>query len=150
MTNVRNTTTGLERLEAVQACRDLVERYTIAVNDGDVDDFVALFAPDAVWQRPHVPALRGQDAIREFMSNRPGQRTIRHVTGGIIVEVESPDRAGVRSQTLEFTGPAVEYLPVAATGLSRMVEYRDRVARFGRSWLFTERVTTVVFAAPPR
>lgn len=139
---------ALARLVNEQACRELVERYTIAVNDGDIEAFVALFAPDAVWQRPHVPPLRGRDEIREFMSRRPATRTIRHVTGGVLVELDGPDSARVRSQTLEFTGPAVEYLPVASTGLSRMVEYRDRVARLGDTWHFIERVTSVTFATP--
>jgi len=139
----------LRRLIAIHGCRDLVERYTLAVNDGDLDAFVALFAPDAVWKRPHVPPLHGQDEIREFMSGRPSARTIRHVTGGILVDLDdSLDAARVRSQTLEFTGPAVEFLPVASTGLSRMVEYRDRVARLDGEWRFLERVTTVVFATP--
>jgi len=141
--------TEWQRLIAAQECRDLVERYTIAVNEQDIDEFVALFAPEAVWKRPHVAPLRGRDAIREFMSRRPAARTIRHVTGGILVDLDDSLRgARLRSQTLEFTGPAVEFLPVSSTGLSRMVEYRDRVAQVDGEWRFVERVTTVVFATP--
>lgn len=140
--------TPLEALIARSDCKDLIEDYTLAVNDGDIDAFVALFLPDAVWERPGTDPLRGQDQIRSFMQSRPVDRTLRHVTGGVRVRVLDSTHAAVRSQTLVFTGPGSPTLPVDRHGLVKMVEYADQLLRTESGWRFAERVTTTVFSEP--
>lgn len=145
------TTPGLTPIEVVTArsdCRDLIEDYTLAVNDGDVEAFVELFRPDAVWERPGADPLQGQDQIREFMQSRPSDRTLRHVTGGVRVHVLDSTHATARSQTLVFTGPGGSALPVDGHGLVKMVEYADQLLRTESGWRFAERVTTIVFSEP--
>jgi len=44
----------------------VVERYYESVDDNDVDSLVALFADNAVYERPGYEPLRGRDAIERF------------------------------------------------------------------------------------
>lgn len=135
-------------MTAERACERLVARYALAVNDWDIDTFVSLFAPDAVWQRPHVQALHGRDAIRAFMASQPTARTLRHVNGLCVVTVaEDGDTATSISQTTVYDTPKVGDLPVPLGGVDMVVEYRDRLVRVGDEWLFARRDTTVVFSA---
>lgn len=138
--------TPLEALTARSDCRDLIEDYTLAVNDGDIDAFVELFLSDAVWERPGTDPLHGQDQIRSFMQSRPMDRTLRHVTGGVRIRVLDAAHATARSQTLVFTGPGSSKLPVYGHGLVKMVEYADQLRRTESGWRFAERVTTTVFS----
>lgn len=138
----------LSRMEAERACERLVMRYALAVNAWDIDTFVALFTPDAVWQRPHVAPLNGHAAIRAFMDSQPKERTLRHVNGLCVVSVDDHGTAASSiSQTTVYETPVRGALPVPLDGVAMVVEYRDRLARVGTDWLFARRDTTVVFSA---
>ena len=139
---------ALERLIAQQACTDVVTRYAVAVNAWDLDAFVALFTPDAVWQRPRFRELRGHAAIREFMGSlpTPSQRVLRHVNGGVLVELIDDLTASVWSQTTVYESGAVEELP-APLVVDLVVEYRDRMVKVDGQWLIDRRDTTQVFKA---
>jgi uncharacterized protein (TIGR02246 family) len=139
---------SLARIEAERACERLVMRYALAVNAWDLDAFVALFTPDAVWQRPHVPALTGHGEIRAFMAGLPGDRTLRHVNGLCLVTVDdSGETASAISQTTVYETPGRGEYPVSLHGADMVVEYRDRLVKAGGEWLFAQRDTTVVFSA---
>lgn len=139
---------SLIRIEAERACERLVMRYALTVNSWDVDAFVALFTPDAVWQRPKVPALNGHAEIRAFMEGQPSERTLRHVNGLCIVTVdEDGDAASAVSQTTVYDTPVQGDYPVPLRGVDMIVEYRDRIVRVGGEWLFSRRDTTVVFSS---
>ena len=139
---------AVDRLIAQQACADVVTRYAVAVNAWDLDAFVALFTPDAVWQRPRFPELRGHDAIRAFMESQPtpAQRVLRHVNGGVLVELLDATNASVWSQTTVYESPAVAELP-APLKVDLVVEYRDRMVKVDGEWLIARRDTTQVFKA---
>ena len=129
---------SLTRIEAERACERLVMRYALAVNSWNVDAFVALFTPDAVWQRPKVPALNGHAEIRAFMEGQPSERTLRH---------EGGEAASAVSQTTVYDTPVRGDYPVPLRGVDMIVEYRDRIVRVGGEWLFSRRDTTVVFSS---
>jgi len=138
----------LARIEAERACERLVMRYALAVNARDIDAFVSLFAPDAVWQRPGVPALNGHAEIRAFMEGQPRERTLRHVNGLCMVSIDqSGDAASSISQTTFYDTPARGDLPVPLTGVDMVVEYRDRIVKLDGEWFFARRDTTVIFSA---
>jgi RNA polymerase sigma-70 factor (ECF subfamily) len=60
--------------------RDLVERYTTALQAGDVDAVLGLLAEDATWSMPPlVNWYRGKEAIRGFFELGPGVEKWRHV-----------------------------------------------------------------------
>ena len=137
----------LDIIEAERACERLVTRYALAVNDWDIDAFVSLFAPDAVWQRPGVQPLNGHGEIRGFMKSQPTKRILRHVNGLCLVDVIDADNARCISQTTVYDthGPATIPAPQGAPDM--VVEYRDKLVRRDGEWYFAERNTTVVFSA---
>jgi ketosteroid isomerase-like protein len=55
---------SLSRAEA--ALRRVAQDWALACNTKQLDDLVELYVPDALVQRPNVPAVRGTGAIREF------------------------------------------------------------------------------------
>lgn len=139
---------SLSRIEAERACERLVMRYALAVNAWDIDAFVALFTPDAVWQRPKVPALQGHAEIRAFMESQPGDRTLRHVNGLCMVTVdETGEAAEGISQTTVYDTPGRGAVPAALRNVDMVVEYRDRLVKVGGDWNFARRDTSVIFAA---
>jgi RNA polymerase sigma-70 factor (ECF subfamily) len=60
--------------------RELVERYTEALESGDVERIVALLSEDATWSMPPLPEYyRGLADIRGFLREGPTKRRWRHV-----------------------------------------------------------------------
>jgi ketosteroid isomerase-like protein len=55
---------SLSRAEA--ALRKVAQDWAQACNTKQLDDLIELYLPDALVQRPNVPAVRGTAAIREF------------------------------------------------------------------------------------
>ncbi len=140
-----------ERLALTQAVTDLVTRYAQAVNRWDLDAFVALFAEDAVWQRPGSDELRGHPAIRAFMESQPTQRVMRHVNGGCLVEPVDRTRARAWSQTTVYETLGTTTVPAPLAGPQMVVEYDDELVMVDGHWRIARRDTTVVFrAGPPR
>jgi ketosteroid isomerase-like protein len=137
----------LDRIAAERACERLVARYALAANDWDVEAFVALFTPDAVWQRPNVPALNGHAEIRAFMLDQPSGRTIRHVNGLCMVTVADDGQSATSiSQTTVYDTPACTTIPAPLRGPDMVVEYRDRLVCGDGAWTFARRDTTVIFS----
>jgi len=141
----------LQRIDAERACERLVAVYALAVNDWDIDAFVSLFLPDAVWQRPHVPAMNGHAEIRAFMESQDAQsRTLRHVNGLCVVTVADDGQSATSiSQTTVYDSPTTGIYPVPLVGVDMVVEYRDKIVRQGDEWRFARRDTTVVYSIKP-
>jgi len=135
----------LTRLEVMVACRDLSDRYALAVNTNDVDAFVALFAEDAVWERPGM-AMHGPAEIRAFIAGQFGQaRHVRHLNGHCVVDVIDADTGQVRSATTVYemrdTGEAVVSLPPPAL----IAEYETTMVRVGEAWRIRRHKASVRF-----
>jgi limonene-1,2-epoxide hydrolase len=128
-------------------CAEVIVRYAMAVNENDIDAFVALFTEDATWQRPGVPALHGHDEIHRFMSSLPVERVVRHVNGASFVQPVSATEALAWSQTTVYEERGSTVIPASVTGPDMVVEYRDRLVRDGDTWRFARREATVVFRA---
>jgi hypothetical protein len=138
----------IDRIDAERACERLVMLYALAVNAWNIDEFVALFTPDAVWQRPRVPALNGHDEIRAFMKSQPAERTLRHVNGLCCVTLADDGQSATSiSQTTVFDTPVRGVLPVKLMGVDMVVEYRDRMVKTDAGWLIARRDTTQVFSS---
>ena len=138
-------TAELAELLAKQACAELVTRYAQAVNDWDIDAFVALFVQDAVWQRPGQPPLRGRPEIRSFMEAQPVDRVIRHVNGAVRVEVLDAEHTRAWSQTTVYDTTGTTEIPAQLLGPDMIVEYRDEHVLDDGVWRIGRRDTTVVF-----
>ena len=48
---------------------ELVKQYYARVDAGEVEELVALFTPDAVYDRPGYPTMRGHDALTRFYND---------------------------------------------------------------------------------
>jgi RNA polymerase sigma-70 factor, ECF subfamily len=64
-----------------EGVRELVSRYTDALERGDIEEIVALLSEDATWSMPPMPEFyRGLPAIREFLREGPTTRRWRHLS----------------------------------------------------------------------
>ena len=60
--------------------RELVTRYTNALQGGDVDTLVAMLSEDAAWSMPPVTGwFRGREAIAAFLTEYPLRERWRHI-----------------------------------------------------------------------
>ena len=60
--------------------RELVTRYTNALQGGDVDALVAMLSEDAAWSMPPVTGwFRGPEAIAAFLTEYPLRERWRHI-----------------------------------------------------------------------
>lgn len=57
---------GAALSKAESTIRQLTQDWALACNNKQLDDMLALYAPDAIVLRPNVPPVRGTAAIREF------------------------------------------------------------------------------------
>jgi len=123
------------------AVRNVVARVALYADGPDVDAYVDLFTPDAVWAMPGAPR-RGHAEIRAGSEERraagqigPGSNT-RHVVSTMAVTVDG-DRA-VADSTWQF------YVDTAtAPRLQLMGTYRDELVRIGAEWRLARRQITI-------
>jgi RNA polymerase sigma-70 factor (ECF subfamily) len=82
---LRQRTPERSQQETLQALGDdevraVVERYTQALERGDVEEIVALLSEDATWSMPPLPEYyRGLAEIRGFLREGPTTQRWRHV-----------------------------------------------------------------------
>jgi uncharacterized protein (TIGR02246 family) len=130
------------------ACGDLVTRYAMVFNRGDLDAFVALFAEDAVWHRP-AGTLRGRAEIRAFMDSLPQDQVARHVNGASWAEAIDEGHARGWSQTVVYQTAGTRQTPARLELPTMIAEYLDQYVRYGDEWRFSQRDTTWVFLSDP-
>ncbi|WP_127782994.1 nuclear transport factor 2 family protein [Rhodococcus sp. X156] len=135
---------------AAEEIRSLVARLAHLADGGDLDDYLALFTDDAVWDMPahslsRAPAGRrqGRAEIAEAARTRraagtvgPGSAT-RHVTGCVDVQVEDADNARAVAIWQFYAQTATRPTLVS------MGRYDDRFRREGGRWLLASREITV-------
>ena len=123
------------------AVRNLVARVAQYADGPEVDAYVALFTPDAVWDMPGAPR-RGHAAIRAGSEERraagqigPGSNT-RHVVSTVAVRIHE-DHA-VADSVWQF------YVDTASTPrLQLMGSYHDECRRVGHEWKLAHRRITI-------
>jgi len=123
------------------AVRNLVARVAQYADGPEVDAYVALFTPDAVWDMPGAPR-RGHAEIRAGSEERraagqigPGSDT-RHVVSTLAVRVHE-DHA-VADSVWQF------YVDTAsAPRLQLMGTYHDELVRVGHEWKLAHRQITI-------
>jgi uncharacterized protein (TIGR02246 family) len=122
------------------AVRNVVAALSRTADGGDVDAYVALFAPDATWELPdavrrgHADIRAGSLARRAAGEVGPGTAT-RHVTTNLVVAVDG-DAATAQSTWLYLTDTT------GTPTISRVGGYDDELARVDGRWLLTRRVIT--------
>jgi 3-phenylpropionate/cinnamic acid dioxygenase small subunit len=135
--------------EAEGEIRTVLARIAQLADNGDLDEYVTLFADDAVWAMPENPSMgmpasekRGRAEIRAGAEERraggvqgPGTET-RHVLTTTAVTVESDDRATARSYFQFYASTASQ--PV----LRNMGQYDDVLVRGAHGWQLQHRTIT--------
>ena len=84
---------ALAEMLAERECAKLVGKYARLADGNDVDGFVALFTPGAVWGRADGTAIEGREAIRNAYASRPPRGASRHQLLGVSVEFLGAGRA---------------------------------------------------------
>jgi ketosteroid isomerase-like protein len=86
-------------VEDAVAIHDLYARYSWALDTGDTDAYVQLYAPDAVVHETRPEGVRqaiGHDAIREFVMRFHGNPDFpgrQHRTSQLVIVPDEEDRA---------------------------------------------------------
>lgn len=134
----------LERMHIEHACARLLARYALCLDTGAYDEFVGLFAADAVWTMQNTGPLRGHAAIRDYLTRRNPATRSRHVITNIVVEVSDADHAASRSYTTAYHYVGSEAVP-PLHGPGFIAEARDTFRRTAEGWRIATREMTVVF-----
>ena len=139
-----NSDERLDRLESLDAIRQLVAQYCLALDMRDLDALCGLFPEDVRVSRE----ARGRRALKVWFDQtlREQFTGTAHVTGNHIIELESPDRARglVYSRNEHETGDEWVIMTMM---------YWDRYERIDGRWLFRRRLPLYWYAtdlnAPP-
>lgn len=140
-------TTG-EKAQAFVAIQMLVNDFFRALDDNRIDDLIALFVPDGEWARP-AGNLRGPDAIRGDLANRPAGRTSRHMTSNLRILELGDDRCRFAYNLTTYSGFASGEGPLDLTGPSGVLDCDDVAVDTADGWRFERRSATPIFRRKP-
>lgn len=129
----------IEQLLARQEIADLAVRYSMAVDDHDIETVLACFAPDGVFVRRGVE-MSGPE-LRPFFERAVSRYGLTvHTVHGHLVTVDGHTATGVQAGSAE--------LVLQGTLVRAAYRYRDSyVCRDGR-WLFARRELGFAYAVP--
>jgi len=123
------------------AVRNVIARLALLADDGDLDDYVALYTEDAEWAMPDAPRRgradirAGADARRAAGTTGPGSAS-RHVVTTTAVTVDG-DRA-VADSVWMFLVDTVRSPAIGGVGT-----YHDELVRTAAGWQVARRLITV-------
>lgn len=126
---------------AVNTC---TSRYVEAVDAGDFDGLLELFAEDGVLHPHGLPRYRGKAEIRAFLTESrrsrsgPSSGRIRHHVSSERIWFPSPGRAKVTSY----------FIAMGRHGPDHWGVYRDELVATGDRWVFQLRAVTLEGADP--
>jgi SnoaL-like domain len=139
----------IKRLMIERSCEQLSIEYARLVDFRDYDNFVELFADDALLDLGR--RLEGKAAIRASIMQRATDVRSRHVISNIFIEVlDTHNARGIAYLTLyRHVGPAsARYGPIASTLPTAVGHYEDRYVRTDEGWRFKSRILHVAFRDP--
>jgi len=108
------------------AIADLLARYCLALDLGDVDGWLALFTPDARYE-VYGRTFEGADGLRGMIEGAPAGL---HLGGPPVIEMVDDDHART-TQNLLFVD--------RDTGASRAAVYDDELCRTDLGWRIAKR-----------
>jgi hypothetical protein len=124
-----------------RAIARLILSYGISSDFAMVDEVVALFTPDAVWDGSEFrfPVCSGHDEIRAHFTKecRPGMRQVHVMEPALLAPGDGPDDAVgfVPFNAMQAADGSGVIAAQHAYGI-----YQDRYRRDGDTWLIAERV----------
>ena len=137
----------LRRVADELEIRNLLARIAQGADDGDLKDYVQLFAEDGSWQGPDGGVRKGHADILASAQERrasgiqgPGTNT-RHVVTNIVIQLNGDTATG--KSYYQYYGNAQ-----ATPDVLRIGEYFDEFLRTPKGWKMAKRV--IVGAMPPQ
>lgn len=142
-TKMSDALSAAERIEIERACERLTYAYGRALDLGDMNAAADCFAEHGSFARPMNPGqvIEGREAIRTSLLTRPKTLLTKHLTTGVMIDVESRERArGLSYLTMIATTPPEGAAPpFASAGPVWFGEMKDRFVRENGAWKFLER-----------
>lgn len=125
-------------VDDVEQIKQLVARYNLAFDYGDVEGYLATWTEDGLFHRSNaLRSYQGHDALRELITTFPVQG--RHVSTNFVVDVDG-DRATASSYLLYLSADG--YQPVM------FGVYADELVRHPDGWRFSVRKLQVDAGIP--
>ena len=124
-------------MEPAIAIPNLLYTYAMRFDDGDFEGAAALFDRGCLVAQGH--RIEGREAIlalwQQWVKTYDGKPLTRHITTNPIIDVASDGTSATCQSQWTVLQAAPGYpLQIVATG-----RYRDKLARDGADWHFTER-----------
>jgi hypothetical protein len=150
-----STVMTVDELLAREAIRDTLARYNSAGDRMLVDEYVAVFAPDATFE-PGELTLHGRDEIRRWLTagvqvggaapgsappegDRGGRgHFVRHHLTTCRIDLDGPTEASVRTYFAVYT----------EIGPDHCGYYKDRFVKQGDEWLIAHRTVRIDWVTP--
>ncbi|MDV7088938.1 nuclear transport factor 2 family protein [Rhodococcus opacus] len=120
--------------ESAECIRTTLAAIAKAADDGRTDDYVAIFAPDAIWDIP-IGKHRGHREIRETLEAIAPRRPQRHVVVNSIIEVKGCDASADSDFIFLVYGDSG--WNIAAVG-----RYHDQFENRDGKWLLCKRIVS--------
>lgn len=133
----------IARLEAESAIRQLISRYSFAIDDHDLEATLALFTPDAVLGTADgALGASGIDGLRDYFGTRfaatgPANHVTHDIAIDLIDEHEARGRVSAHSELWRDGQMAVTAF-----------RYADRYRRIENGWRFAERRVSYLYYVP--
>ncbi len=129
-------------VEARMAIRDMIERYSDALNQRDFQLVAGMFTPQGEWRAaaPYNITLIGAQIGESMSAMLKNYEFLFQMTHSIVIESYTGDSACARTAIREV-GQAKD----GATGLDTFGIYEDDLVYTGQGWRFARRHFTPVF-----
>lgn len=117
-----------------EAIATLIAKHAVYADTGDVDQRVALYAPDGEFTGPDGATAQGLDAIRAAFESWQSIQG-KHLTANVIIDIDGDEATGRTDWVFLLAG--AEGFAIAAVG-----HYDDRFVRTEQGWRFAQRLIT--------
>ncbi len=138
-----------DEFESVRrACREVIAAFAYHVDHREFDRAVALFAPDAVFERPDLMAC-GREQIAAIFAGRPESVITRHLCGEPFFVELGADRARAVTQVTLYHAQRAEAPVPTVKGPNAIAEFQDSFERTAEGWKIAHRKGVPVLMVAP-
>lgn len=128
-------------------CELLAMEFAYAVDHREIDKVVAVFAPDATFER-RGEILRGHAEIRAAQEKRPAQLVTRHLCSTMRFEVLDAEHATASVYFVLFRHEGPTQGPAPLSQPETVGEYQDDYVLTDAGWRIARRVAKAAFRRP--
>lgn len=127
---------SITEIEDKLAIRELIARYSFAIDSGDIKAWVDCFTEDGAFESP-FGTFKGSTALHQYISERTAERRskqiqLRHLLTNIIIDIQG-NRAKAKCYLLLLL-VMPEGVQLLTTGV-----YNDELRKMGGAWRFSHR-----------